>query len=92
MKRRRQAGKSWRLSTCAQFIGLYRTGVQREIKVAKKGGLKVPGFHPHQMQHTVEPIWGGADKAVLGRNDINTTGIYAKINMRRAVKAAATVG
>jgi integrase len=77
--------------------GSYRVGVCRGIKAAQKAGLKVPDFHPHQIRHTagtrVRSVFDlETAKAVLGHSDINTTGIYAEIDLKRAIEAAAKIG
>lgn len=77
--------------------GSYRVAVGRAVKAAQKAGLDVPDFHPHQIRHTagtrVRSVFDlETAKAVLGHSDINTTGIYAEIDLRRAIEAAAKIG
>jgi integrase len=75
----------------------YHRAITRAIKTANDNGLKIPYFHPHQIRHTaatrVRRQFGlDAAKAVLGHSDINTTGIYAELDLQKAIEAAIKIG
>jgi integrase len=75
----------------------YQRAICRAIEAAQKAKVNVPYFHPHQIRHTagtrVRSAFGlDHAKAVLGHSDINTTGIYAEIDLQKAIEAAERMG
>ncbi len=75
----------------------YRQAVCYAIQAARKAGIEVPDFHPHQIRHTaatrIRKERGlEASKAALGHKSIQITEIYAQADLGLAIDAALVSG
>ncbi|MHC4741060.1 MAG: tyrosine-type recombinase/integrase [Planctomycetota bacterium] len=75
----------------------YRRAVEYAIKAARKAGLKVPDFHPHQLRHTAatrirKEMGLDAARAMLGHRNLKITDDYAELDQALAGKAALKFG
>ena len=75
----------------------YRRAVERAITGAKKAGVEVEHFHPHQLRHTAatrirKKLGLDAARAMLGHQTLAMTDDYAEIDKTLAVKAARKFG
>jgi integrase len=75
----------------------YANAVKYAIKAAKKAGIKVEDFHPHQLRHTAatrirKELGLDAARAVLGHRNLKITDDYAELDQALAGKAALKLG
>ena len=76
--------------------GYYRA-VQHGIKKARKNGIEIPHWHPHQLRHSaatrIRKEHGlDAARAVLGHRSLAMTETYAEIDAALASQVAAALG
>jgi len=75
----------------------YRKAIDRAIKAAQKSGVVASRFHPHQIRHTAGTLARrhfdmDTVKAMLGHRHVNTTEIYAELDLMKAVEVAKKMG
>jgi integrase len=75
----------------------YYRAISYAIKKARKAGLDVPDWHPHQLRHNaatrIRKERGlDAARAVLGHRSLAITDTYAEIDQALAAKVAAEMG
>jgi integrase len=75
----------------------YRCAVQYAIRAARKAGVKVPDFHPHQLRHTAatrirKEMGLDAARAMLGHRNLKITDDYAELDQALAGEAALKFG
>jgi len=75
----------------------YRRAIKHAIKAAKKKGVDVIEFHPHQLRHNAatrirKEIGLDAARAVLGHTNLRMTDEYAEIDRGLACQAAEKLG
>ena len=75
----------------------YANGVRYAIRAARKAGVEVEDFHPHQLRHTAatrirKELGLDAARAVLGHRNLRITDDYAELDQSLAGKAALKLG
>ncbi len=75
----------------------YRCAVTYAIKSARKAGINVPDFHPHQLRHTAatrirKEMGLDAARAMLGHRSMKITDDYAELDQTLASQAALKFG
>jgi integrase len=75
----------------------YRRAIQYGIERAKKAGVEVPDWHPHQLRHAkataVRRDFGlEAAQVALGHASAEVTQVYAERNLRLAIEIASKTG
>jgi len=75
----------------------YYRAVQHAIRAARKAGIDVPDFHPHQLRHTAatevrRALGRDAARALLGHRTLTILDHYAEIDEALAVQAAKRMG
>ncbi len=75
----------------------YRRAVKYAIAAARKAGLDIPDFHPHQLRHTAATLTRramglDAARALLGHKKLAMTDDYAEIDKALAGEAARRLG
>jgi len=75
----------------------YYRAVQYAIRAARKAGVDVPDWHPHQLRHTaatrIRKQFGlDAARAMLGHRSLQITDDYAEIDRNLAIKVASRLG
>ncbi len=75
----------------------YANGIRYAIKAAKKAGVEVEDFHPHQLRHTAatkvrREMGYECAGATLGHTNMSATQIYAERNQGLADEAAKRLG
>ena len=75
----------------------YRRAVQYAIKAARKAGVDVPDFHPHQLRHTAatrirKEMGLDAARAMLGHRNLKITDDYAELDRALVGEAALKFG
>ena len=94
---RRKQRKPKRPKRDRYYTGSYRKAIEYGFKAAKKAGLVVPHWHPHQLRHNrgteVRKKYGiEAAQVALGHAKANTTEIYAEKNLEQARQIAKEMG
>ena len=75
----------------------YCHAVKYAITAARKAGIEVIDFHPHQLRHNAatrirKELGLDAARAVLGQSTLQMAKEYAEIDQAKAVEAACLVG
>jgi len=75
----------------------YRRAINYGIKRARKAGVEIPHWHPHQLRHTrgteVREKYGiEAAQIALGHARADITEVYAEKNMQSAIRIARATG
>jgi integrase len=75
----------------------YRRAVEYAISAARRAGLTIASFHPHQLRHTAatrirREMGRDAARALLGHRHMKITDDYAEIDETLAVEAARRFG
>lgn len=75
----------------------YRRAMLYAIAAARRVGVNVPDFHPHQIRHTVatqvtKEYGIEAAKVLLGHRNLKVTEGYAELEKASAIKAASELG
>ncbi len=98
---RRRAAAQQRISKRPkrdQFdVASYRRAIEYGITKAKKQGIEVPHWHPHQLRHSratdVRKQYGvEAAQVVLGHSRADVTQVYAERNEKLAERIAQEIG
>jgi integrase len=76
---------------------LHRRATLYAIQAARKAGINVPDFYPHQLRHTaatrIRKEFGlDAARAALGQRNIQMTDEYAELDKGLAARAAMKCG
>ena len=96
VKSDRQTGVSRRVGL-RYDSGSYRRAIEYAIAAARRDGVKVPDFHPHQLRHTAatrirKEMGLDAARAMLGHRNLKITDDYAELDKALAGKAALKFG
>lgn len=75
----------------------YRRAMLYAIAAARRAGVNIPDFHPHQIRHTVatqvtKEYGIEAAKVLLGHRNLKVTEGYAEPEKASAIKAASELG
>ena len=75
----------------------YRRAVKYAIKAARRAGVDVPDFHPHQLRHTAatrirKEMGLDAARAALGHRNMRITDDYAELDKALAGEVALKFG